>query len=116
MRALAGPGAAVRSDPVLLLRILSNMGINALEAAETGATISLSFQLTDGRPRFSVHNPGVIGEAVAAQIFQRSFSTKAKAGRGLGTYAMKILGENVLGGTVAFTSTADAGTEFHIQL
>jgi len=70
----------------------------------------------DGRARFEVHNPGVIPDDVALRIFQRSFSTRGGKGRGLGTYSMKILGENVLGGSVGFQSDPAAGTAFHLDL
>ena len=49
-------------------------------------------------------------------MFQRSFSTKAARGRGFGTYAMKVLGETVLGGKVGFTASWEEGTRFHIEL
>jgi sensor histidine kinase regulating citrate/malate metabolism len=49
------------------------------------------------------------------QIFQRSFSTKG-AGRGLGTYSIKLLGERYLHGTVSFASSAEQGTIFQISL
>jgi hypothetical protein len=65
---------------------------------------------------FHVHNPGEIPPAVAARIFQRSFTTKAGTGHGLGTYSMKLLGERYLGGKVSFTTGAEAGTVFSIRL
>ena len=40
-----------------------------------------------------------------ARIFQRSFSTKAERGRGLGTYSMKLLGEGYLHGRVRESRT-----------
>ncbi len=49
---------------------------------------------------------------MARRIFQRNFSTKAEAGRGIGTFSMKLLGEEVLGGKVSFTSTENDGTVF----
>ena len=70
----------------------------------------------DGRPGFHVQNPGVILPDVAAQIFHRSFSTKGGYGRGLGTYGMKLLGEDHLGGSLSFKSTEAEGTRFTILL
>ena len=63
-----------------------------------------------------MHNGGVIPPEVQARIFQRSFSTKAARGRGLGTYSMKLLGERYLGGEVSFVSTPETGTVFSIRL
>ena len=106
----------VKTDPALLFRVVQNMGVNALEAVAPGEAVRLGFEAKNGHPVFSVHNPGVIPDDVSWQIFHRSFSTKSKAGRGIGTHAMKILGENYLGGKVGFRSTTDSGTVFFIEL
>jgi signal transduction histidine kinase len=53
---------------------------------------------------------------VRPRIFQRSFSTKASRGRGLGTYGMKLFGERHLGGRVSFTTGEAEGTVFAIEL
>jgi signal transduction histidine kinase/CheY-like chemotaxis protein len=105
-----------RTDPSLLLRVLANMIKNALEATEPGGQVRLWFELRDSQPTFLVNNAGVIPEDVRARIFERSFSTRAKQGRGLGTYSMKLYGERYLGGTVAFSSEAPSGTTFWISL
>ena len=59
-----------------------------------------------------VHNPGFIDEAVQPHLFERSFSTKADKGRGIGTYSMKLYGERYLGGTVSYSSDLASGTRF----
>jgi len=109
-------GAQVLTDPTILSRVLANMGINAIEACQPGETVQLGFGLDYGTAKFTVHNPGAIPETVSLQIFQRSFSTKATKGRGLGTYSLKVLGENAVGGKVGFTSRPGLGTEFHLHL
>ncbi len=105
----------VQTNPTLLLRVLTNMVVNALEASATGESVQVEFLTRDGQPTFTVHNPAGIPEAVAARIFRRSFSTKG-GGRGLGTQSMKLLGERYLGGSVAVTSSEDHGTTFSITL
>ncbi len=108
--------ATFTSDPDLLLRVVYNMALNALEATPPDQTVRLSFGWQGNRPRFAVHNPGAIPPHVQTQIFHRSFSTKADRGRGLGTYAMKLFGENLLRGQVGFESSPEAGTTFWILL
>ncbi len=110
------PDRVLESDPDLLFRVLLNMTVNALEATPPGGRVEVRFRVEAGSPCFEVLNPGHIPEPIQAQIFQRSFSTKARKGRGLGTYAMKLLGENLLGGQVHFHSTPAEGTTFTIQL
>ena len=111
---IAGP-TVLRSDVVLLRRILGNLIKNALEASREGQTVSIAF-LNNPRPRFSIHNEAVMSDAVRAQVFQRSFTTKDGSGRGLGCYSVKLLTEAYLGGQVRFASTAEAGTTFTVLL
>ena len=102
------------TDLALLGRVIVNMLRNAVEASP-GAPVRLACARKGDRYRFSVSNPDAIPEDVAVQIFRRSFSTKAPYGRGLGTYSMKLFGERTLGGSVGFTTSADAGTTFFID-
>ena len=106
----------LETDPDLLFRVLLNMGVNALEALPEGGQAAAGFRVEDGLPTFFVWNEGAIPDSVALSIFQRSFSTKGTKGRGLGTYAMKLLGENHLGGRVSFQSNHGEGTTFFIHL
>lgn len=112
---LPTPEATLFTDPELLSRVVLNMAVNAIEASFQGETITLSAQLEGPLLRFAVHNPGQIPEEIRSRIFQRSFSTKGSAGRGLGTYAMKLFGETVLGGHVGF-ETGPGGTTFWIRI
>lgn len=119
-RLLRKPGASgtetVRTDPAILGRILGNMVVNALEAMPPGGLATIWHERRLGRPRFVVENPGYMPPEIADRVFQRSFSTKATQGRGLGTYGMKLLGETVLGGQVGFTTDWKEGTRFFIEL
>jgi signal transduction histidine kinase len=107
------PKAVIHTDPELLSRVVLNMAVNAVEASSLGETITLSAHQQGPSIRFQVHNPGEIPEEIHSRIFQRSFSTKGTVGRGLGTYAMKLFGENVLGGEVGF-DTGQNGTTFWV--
>ncbi|CAG0934623.1 partial Sensor protein DivL, partial [Rhodocyclaceae bacterium] len=100
----------------ILRRILGNLVKNALEATPRGGTVTLSCTDDGGRVIFGVTNPGVMPEEVQLQIFQRSFSTKAGTGRGIGTYSVKLFGERYLKGKVAFTSREPEGTTFTLSI
>lgn len=104
------------SDQTLVLRILGNMVANALEASGDGTTVRVEYAASDGFARFTVRNPGAIAPEVAPRIFQRSFSTKAEPGHGLGTYSMRLFADQYLGGRVEFTSSAESGTAFTLTL
>lgn len=106
---------ALLSDSTLLRRILNNLLLNALEASGREGTVTAGCREgQDGAVVFWVHNAGVIAPEVQLQLFQRSFTTKGP-GRGLGTYSIRLLA-GYLGGAVAFTSSADSGTEFTLTL
>jgi signal transduction histidine kinase len=109
-------GVRVQADLTALHHVLSNMALNALEAVPPGGRIRLEVAAEPGRVRLRVWNPGAIPPAVVPRIFQRYFSTKAESGRGHGTWAMKLFGEELLGGKVSFESSAEAGTTFEVAL
>jgi sensor histidine kinase regulating citrate/malate metabolism len=89
---------------------------NAFDATQPPEQILVRFEEHDHAGCFIVRNPGEIPEAVALQIFKRSFSTKSPHGKGLGTYSMKLFGERYLGGTVSFVTHEVDGTSFYISL
>jgi signal transduction histidine kinase len=111
-----GEAAPPITDRVLVMRVLSNMVTNALEATRADGTVTVHYTVSDGVPTFTVHNPGIMAAEVAQRIFQRSFSTKSEPGHGLGTYSMRLFAEEYLGGQVTFTSEDAAGTTFTLTL
>lgn len=110
--------AGILTDELLLSRVLGNLIKNALEASSPGQTVTVQFApgKESEAPTFSVHNQSVMPEPVKLQIFQRSFSTKAARGRGIGTYSVKMLTERYLKGRVRFCSEPGEGTTFTITL
>ena len=105
--------AHIKTDKILLSRVIGNLLKNALEAESPGAKITLSCEKTADGAAFIVHNPACMPENSRLQVFQRSFSTKG-AGRGLGTYSIRLLTEKYLKGKVSFT-TGPEGTIFRVE-
>lgn len=109
------PSVEFVSDWALLGRVLGNMIKNALEASLPGELVKVGYHVTPNETiTFYVSNPSYIPRKVQLQIFQRSFSTKG-AGRGLGTYSMKLLSERYLKGMVRFESDEERGTTFYAK-
>jgi signal transduction histidine kinase len=106
----------VWSDRVLLSRVLGNLVKNALEASLPGEVVTMRAESGAGGVSVSIHNPSAIPQAVEAQLFQRSFSTKGGQGRGIGLYSVKLLTERYLGGSVSFSSSPEKGTTFTVTL
>jgi signal transduction histidine kinase len=109
-------GVRLRTDGVLLRRVLGNLLKNALEATPEGGTVTVGAQEHDDSIVFEVQNSSVIPVDAQKQIFQRSFSTKGGSGRGIGTHSVKLLTERYLKGQVKFISTDATGTVFTIVL
>jgi len=108
-------GLVVRTDRLLYRRIVLNLLKNALEASRDGEAVRVLLEEQADFAVFSVQNSFVMPENVRTQIFQRSFSTKG-AGRGIGTYSAKLLGERYLNGGVVFTSDEESGTIFIFRI
>jgi len=104
------------SDDILVKRILLNMLKNALEAAPAGAAVSIGARRgADDHAVLEVHNPGFMERPAQLQVFRRFFSTKGE-GRGLGTWGMKLLAQEYLGGRVEFCTDPQRGTTFSLVL
>jgi signal transduction histidine kinase len=106
----------ITTDQRLLGRVLGNMIKNALEATELDGTVTIRCVDLGTHVAFRVHNAAEMPEHVQMQVFQRSFSTKADSGRGIGTHSMKLFGERYLKGKVTFTSREPDGTTFSLTL
>ena len=77
--------------------------------------MTLTVSEKDNKIVFAVHNTEVIPEENRSKIFQFGLSTKGE-GRGIGTYSMKLFGENYLKGKVWFSSAPGEGTTFFLAI
>ncbi|MGD8414962.1 MAG: HAMP domain-containing sensor histidine kinase, partial [Candidatus Latescibacterota bacterium] len=109
-------GTRIRTDFSVLVRVLSNMVVNALEATAERGTVTMWVDDDDVSITFCVHNDSVIEKSAAGRMFQRNFSTKPGEGRGVGSYTMKLMSESYLGAEVSFTTSDREGTIFRLQL
>lgn len=110
------PMLSIKTDISLLQRVLCNMITNAFEATDEKSTVQVWLEHKDTSVVFFVQNSQAIPEDIARRVFQRNFSTKAERGRGVGTFSMKLFGEEILGGQVSFTSSREEGTVFRFSV
>jgi hypothetical protein len=104
------------TDSTLLLKVLTNMLINAFEATIKRGMVKLSVEQSRNKIIFSVWNKEEIPKDISLRIFQRNYTTKKENGRGIGTYSMKLFGEKFLGGEVYFSTSKKEGTTFYLKL
>ena len=112
---LLGKDVMMKTDINLLTRIVRGMLRNALENEKSDKKVTLSAFSLGNEVEFRVHNDSVIDKNVDGHIFKVGVTTHGQD-HGLGTFSMKLLGENYLGGKVWFESSEEKGTSFHIKI
>ena len=110
------PAVSIKTDISLILRVLYNMVTNAFEATPENGMVKVWIEHENNYFSFCVWNEQEIPQEITKRIFQRNFSTKEEAGRGIGTFSMKLLGEKVLGGKVSFSTSKSKGTIFKFSI
>ena len=110
------PDKIFDADRTILLRVLGNMVANALEASGPNEEVRVWAESGIDSIIFKVWNRAPIKAEVVPRMFQRNISTKEGSGRGLGTYSMKLFGEEIMGGKVDFTTSEAGGTTFSLAL
>jgi len=105
----------IKTDPVLLQRVLTNLVNNAIQAMPKGGKLDLTGYVTERKLFIVVSDTGAgIPKQVQPKLFEPMFTTKAK-GQGLGLAVAKRLTQS-LGGNITFESQQGKGTKFTIQL
>ena len=110
------PDESIMVDVVLLRHVLVNMLKNAFEASAIGEEVQFWTELHANGVCFFVWNRQAIPPNITRRLFQRHFTTKSGPGRGLGAYSMRLLGEELMGGKISFTSSKAGGTIFSFFL
>ncbi|XHH10304.1 MAG: ATP-binding protein [Candidatus Bathyarchaeia archaeon] len=107
----------LKTDPLMLKRILLNLATNAIQAMPEGGklTINTSINKETEKIQIAVKDTGVgIPKAMQEKLFTPLVTTKPK-GQGLGLAVVKRLIE-ALGGSLTFESQEGKGTTFTITL
>ena len=110
------PDELLQTDLWLLVRVLTNLVVNALEATEPGGRVEAEVECQGGSLVFHVRNGSAIPREIQPRVFQKNFSTKPGPGHGLGAWSARLFGEGLLGGEVGFTTSDRHGTDFTVRL
>jgi two-component system sensor histidine kinase HydH len=106
----------VMGDGVGLRQAILNLLINACEAMPVGGTITVATFREEGMVGLSIEDEGTgIDPALFDKIFAPHFSTKARAGAGMG---LAMVRQTVceLGGTVTARNRDQRGCRFELRL
>jgi len=107
----------LRTDPMLLKRVLINLATNAIQAMPQGGTLTVQANHNPKTKRINiaVKDTGIgIPQDAYKKLFKPLFTTKPR-GQGFGLAVVKRLVE-ALGGTISFKSRKGKGTQFTIEL
>lgn len=116
---LFSPGMpVVRTVYDQLVQLVLNLVLNALDATEEGATISVGTDVLadDEKVAITIADEGHgIPLEVQREIFNAYFTTKS-TGTGLGLFVCRQLVETELGGSIELVRSDSSGTTFRILL
>lgn len=101
-----------------LVQILDNIIVNAIHAYGTkGGEIVLKVEKLKNTLVITVCDYGAgIDEGIRSRLFKEMVTTKGKHGTGLGLYMSYSTIKAVFRGNMWFESSAQTGTQFHIQI
>ncbi len=103
------------TDASFVMRILTNLVTNAIQAMPKGGKLSVQATCRGNKIILTVADSGEgIPEEVKPHLFQPLFTTKSK-GQGFGLATVKRLTE-ALKGTISFESELGKGTTFTVQI
>jgi signal transduction histidine kinase len=104
-------------DAAKIEEVIENLVLNALEAMETGGTLTVEAgENENGAPAFSVSDTGRgMSRAFIEHRLFRPFSTTKKRGIGLGLYTCREV-IKASAGTIEVESAEEAGTTFRVVL
>ena len=105
------------ADAARVEEVIENLVLNALEAMETGGTLTIEAgETANGAPMFSVSDTGRgMSRSFIEQRLFRPFSTTKKTGIGLGLYTCREV-IKASSGTIEVDSVEGAGTTFRVVL
>ena len=104
-------------DAARVEEVIENLVLNALEAMETGGTLTIEAgETANGAPTFSISDTGrgMSRSFIESRLF-RPFSTTKKTGIGLGLYTCREV-IKASSGSIEVDSVEGAGTTFRIVL
>jgi signal transduction histidine kinase len=106
----------IKTDPVYLRRMITNLATNAIQAMPMGGTLTIKAiaKNNDKKVEITVEDTGEgIPEDAQNRVFTPLFTTKAK-GQGFGLVVVKKFVEE-LGGSITFETKRGKGTKFVIE-
>ncbi len=113
--AVEGDSVLALGEELLLYTALTNLVLNALEAAPLETEVRVALDREDGRVRVRVSNQGAVHPAVRKTFFNKYATHGKREGTGLGTYSARLI-TRTLGGDVTMDTSEERGTTVTMTL
>lgn len=101
-------------EDLLFYSMLSNIIINAIEAAPEGSTVTVDIAREE-MTVISVHNMGSVPESIRENFFEKYVTEGKPKGTGLGTYSARLMAQ-AHGGSIGMQTSQAEGTTVTIRL
>ncbi len=110
-----GDNFVVEGHRTLIDNMVGNLVCNAVEASPQNESLTVALRDQKDFVLLTVHNQGVIPEAIRDRFFERYATHGKKGGTGIGTYSARLIAE-VHKGKIYFESSAATGTTLFVEL
>ncbi|MBF0399836.1 MAG: HAMP domain-containing histidine kinase [Magnetococcales bacterium] len=104
----------VLGDETLCYTMFANLLKNALEASDTGQTVTISLN-SGPMATIAIHNRAVVPAEIREKFFEKYVTHGKKGGTGLGTYSSRLMAETQRG-TISLHSSDLEGTTVTVAL
>jgi len=104
----------LEGEALYIADLFANLIRNAVEGSKRGDTVTIRITTGDIYTT-SIHNTGVVPEAIRDVFFERYATFGKKAGTGLGTYVAALI-TKVHNGTITFETSEKTGTTVTVSL
>lgn len=96
-------------EELLAYSMFANLIKNAVEASESGQSVTLSLTQAGTKRQITIHNQKAVDAGIRDRFFDKFVTSGKQFGTGLGTYSAKLIAET-MGGTITMTSSEETGT------
>jgi PAS domain S-box-containing protein len=102
-------------EELLCYSMLANLIRNAVEASPQGERVTIDLVEKDDSLKISIHNRGLIPDAVRDSFFEKYSTFGKKDGTGLGAYSARLIARTHKG-DIKFATSEDEGTTVTVSL
>jgi signal transduction histidine kinase len=110
-----GDSLMAEGEPLICYSMLSNLVLNALEAAPRGSRVAIGLRREGDEAVAAIHNEGAVPVQMRDRFFEKYATWGKTKGSGLGTYSAQLMARTQ-GGDVEMETDDETGTTVTVKL